>query len=321
MDAERKSGAGINFGINMLRYFTKRLIRSVFVLYVLITIVFFVIQFAPGDPAMQALGSGASPEKIQAVRHSYGLDKPMVIQYLDYLGAIINGSFGKSWRSGIPVSEQLIPRLINTLKLASVAMIMASLLGLFVGTWSATRWGKNVDHLIKSISLVGISVPVFVICFFLIYVFAFKLNLFPTQGADKALSIFLPAFSLCLFVGATMIRLIRAALLNVLNKDYIKSLRAKGFSEKVVYKVALRNASVEIITIIGLQFGMLFGGSVITETVFSWPGLGRLIVQAALSNDLPVMAGAIIFFAALFMLLNLTVDFIYPLLDPRIVRD
>lgn len=303
----------------MTKYILSRVIRAVITLVLLVSFIFIAMHYAPGDPVTTMLGAGAGPEKIRAMRHKYGLDKPLAYQYIDLWRRLIRADFGISWKTGTNVSQRLFRSVKYTLMLASTAMVIATAIGVLAGIVSATKRDRLFDATTRSITLVGISLPTFVLGLSLMYIFAYVMDWFPSSGATSLKSLVLPAITLSLWVAGSITRLVRSAMLDVLNQDYITGARAKGFSERfIIYKIALKNAGVTILTVLGLQFGLLLGGSVITEIVFSWPGLGQLMVEGVKSRDTPVVQGCVLFFAGGFIVVNLLVDFVYSYIDPRI---
>jgi len=285
------------------------------------TLVFFALKLVPGDPVTVSLGAGATPEVVQALREKYGLDKPLIIQYFAFWQKLLlHGNLGISWSSGIEVTRNLLPAIKYTAILTSAAMLIASFLGILAGVMSAALRNRPEDVVIRSSALVGISVPIFVLNLLAQYVFGYRLGWFPTFGADRPTSIVLPAVTLGIFVASSMVRMIRASMLDELSEEYIITYRAEGFSNPIITRKAFRNALRDIVTIVGLQFGMLLGGSVLTETVFSWPGIGQYVVHAILWHDMPSVQGGVLFFAVSYMFINLLIDLSYPLVDPRIVR-
>jgi len=305
----------------MLVYLAKRLGRALFTLILLMTMVFFSLKLVPGDPVSVALGPGATAEVAQALRVKYGLDKPVLIQYLMFWKKLLlYGDLGVSWSSGIEVTRNLVPAIKHTAILTSSAMLIASLIGILAGVASAAVRNRPEDVAIRSSALIGISMPVFVLNLLGQYLFGYKLGWFPTSGAAGLANLVLPAVTLGIFVASSMVRMVRASMLDVLSEEYITTYRAEGFGKGAIMRKAFRNALRDISTIVGLQFGMLLGGSVLTETVFSWPGIGQYVVQAILWNDMPSVQGAVLFFAVSYMFINLLIDLSYPFIDPRVIR-
>jgi len=288
-------------------------------IFILITLVFFTLSFMPVDPVSILCGPGATEESIKAVRKEFGLDDLAYIQYFRFLKNLIRGDLGFSWRSRQPVIVEIMSAIPYTVILAFAAMIIATLLGIITGIISAKKQFSLIDNISMGISLIGVSTPIFILALIFIYIFAYRLGWFPTSGSETLSHLILPSVCLGLFVAASIARLVRASMLDVLRQDYIRTARAKGLSEvMVVFKHAFRNALIPILTIVGMQFGLLLGGSVITETVFAWPGLGRLIITSINFKDAPVLQGGVMFFAGGFTLINLIMDIFYQFIDPRI---
>jgi ABC-type dipeptide/oligopeptide/nickel transport system permease component len=296
-----------------------RLIRIIITMFLLITVVYVTMFFAPSDPVYNIAGPGSSEAFRASIRKQYGLDQPLHIQYFRFLGNLLHGDFGISWRTGRPVKGELLTAIPHTVALATLAMVVGTLLGLTTGILSATHHNRGLDKSSMVAAIVGISTPIFVLNLGAIFVFAYVLGWFPTSGAESISSWVLPATSLGVYAGAMIARMVRSAMLEMLRQDFVRAARAKGLHERVViYKHVLRNAMIPIVTIIGIQFGVLLGGSVITETVFAWPGLGQMIITAIKFGDTPLAQAGIIFFAGGFLLVNLIVDLCYNYLDPRL---
>jgi peptide/nickel transport system permease protein len=280
------------------------------------------LRMLPGDPAQVLAGQMASPEEIETIRRQLGLDRPIYAQYLSYLNRLAHLDLGRSARTQNPVIEEVWARLPNTMLLAVAAIGMACLFGIPAGVISAMRPYTWVDYLVTTASLCGISMPVFWLGIMLVVVFSVYLKWLPAGGTGSWLHVILPSVTLAAFVVAFIARMTRSTMLETLNQDYTTTARSKGLTEKVVViKHALKNALIPIVTVVGLQFGLLLGGAVLTETVFAWPGLGRLIVDSILARDYPVIQGTILIFGLLYILVNLAVDILYALIDPRIRYD
>jgi peptide/nickel transport system permease protein len=303
----------------MLQYIIKRLLSTIPVLFGISFLLFFMLRMLPGDPAQVLAGQMATPEEVELIRHQLGLDRPIPVQYAFFLGRLLQFDLGRSARTQNPVTEEIWARLPNTVLLAVVAITLACLFGIPAGIVSAVRPYSWLDYLVTSTALFGISMPVFWLGLMLVVVFSVMLHLLPAGGTGSWKHVILPSFTLAAFVVAFIARMTRSTMLEVLSQDYITTGRSKGLMEKVVIiKHALKNALIPIITVVGLQFGMLLGGAVLTETVFAWPGLGRLIVDSILARDYPVIQGTILVFGLLYILVNLVVDLIYAYVDPRI---
>jgi peptide/nickel transport system permease protein/oligopeptide transport system permease protein len=306
----------------MFQYVIKRLISTIPVLLGISLLLFFMLRALPGDPAQVLAGQMATPEDIELIRHQLGLDRPVYVQYVFFLGRLAKLDLGRSARTQNPVIHEVWARLPNTILLAVLAITLACIFGIPAGIISAVRPYTFLDYFVTSTALFGISMPVFWLGLMLVVVFAVWLQWLPAGGIGTWKHVILPSITLTAFVIAFIARMTRSSMLEVLSQDYTTTARSKGLKEQVVIiKHALKNALIPIITVIGLQFGMLLGGAVLTETVFAWPGLGRLIVDSILARDYPVIQGAILIFGLLYILINLVVDVVYAFVDPRIRYD
>ncbi len=306
----------------MFQYVIKRLLSTIPVLLGISLLLFFMLRALPGDPAQVLAGQMATPEDIELIRHQLGLDRPVYVQYAFFLGRLAKFDLGRSARTQNPVIEEVWARLPNTILLSVVAITLACLFGMPAGIISAVRPYTLLDYIVTAAALFGISMPVFWLGLMLVVVFSVMLNWLPAGGTGSWLHVILPSVTLAAFVVAFIARMTRSSMLEVLSQDYTTTARSKGLKEQVVIiKHALKNALIPIITVIGLQFGTLLGGAVLTETVFAWPGLGRLIVDSILARDYPVIQGAILIFGLLYIMVNLAVDVIYAYVDPRIRYD
>ncbi|TVR34284.1 MAG: ABC transporter permease [Spirochaetaceae bacterium] len=282
-------------------------------------IVFSIIRLIPGDPARAIAGVNATPQFIQQVRVRYALDQPLYIQYGRFITDFMRGELGNSIFSGRPVTTELGERFPRTLLLATISLVIATILGVSAGIVSATRRNSVFDNASMLVALVGVAAPVFWMALMLQLLFAVQLRLLPATGIGTIRHLILPSITLGTASAALMARITRSSMLDVLRQDFITTARAKGLNERlVVYKHALKNALIPVVTVLGLQFGILLGGAVLTETVFAWPGVGRLLVDAILRRDYPVVQGTVMLLALLFVLINLVVDIVYAFLDPRI---
>jgi len=280
------------------------------------------VRLLPGDAAQVIAGELATRDEIERMRTQLGLDRPLPVQYVSFLASLLKLDLGRSARTGLPVFSEITARLPNTLLLALVSIVLASILGVAAGVVSATRQYSWTDHLTMSLALFGVSMPVYWLGLMLILLFSVTLHWLPAGGTGSPASIILPAVTLASFSTGIIARMTRSSMLEVLRQDYTRTARSKGLTERVViYKHALKNAMIPVVTVIGLQFGSLLGGAVLTETVFAWPGIGRLIVDSILARDYPVVQGAILIFALMFVLVNLLVDTMYGYIDPRIRYD
>lgn len=303
----------------MQKYIFKRLLFLIPVLLGVTFIVFTIMSFTPGDPAQLILGESARPEAIEALREDMGLNDPFIVQYFKFIGNALKGDFGKSYTTGRDVFSEIFARFPNTLVLATVGVVIAILIGIPVGIISATRQYSMIDSISMIGALLGVSMPNFWLGLMLILFFSVKLGVLPSGGFTGLNSVILPAITLGTSAAAIITRMTRSSMLEVIRQDFIRTARAKGVSEKVVVnKHALKNALIPVITVIGLQFGYLLGGAVLTETVFSWPGVGRLLVEAIRQKDTPTVLASVVFLATTFSIVNLFVDILYAYVDPRI---
>ncbi len=311
----------------MYVYLIKRAIAVLPVMLVVAVVVFLLMHLTPGDPAAIIAGDYARPEDIARIRKQLGLDQPLHIQFFKWLFAILRGDLGVSIFSNLPVSHLIAQRIEPTIMLSLSTILFSVLVAVPMGVWAAWRVGTSVDRLVMIFAVIGFSAPVFVIAYALVYVFSLQLSWFPVQGYTPIgedvfgflRSIALPTFALGMVYIALIARISRASMLEVLSEDYIRTARAKGTSEgSVLMRHALKNASVPIVTIIGIGIALLIGGVVVTESVFNIPGLGRLIVDAVLSRDYPIIQGVILVFSAAFVAVNLLIDLSYTFLDPQI---
>lgn len=301
------------------RHLAQRFVASVITLLGVSFIVFLMVRLLPGDPARVIAGLLASEEDVGRIRVELGLDQPLHVQYGIFLARLVRGDLGKSARTSQPVIVELTPRLGATLRLAFISAGAAALFGILAGTLAATRPYSRFDYLLSLTTLFGVSMPVYWLGLMLIIVFAVHLNWLPAAGADRATSIILPSLTLASFSVALIARMTRSSMLEVLNQDYVRTARAKGVSETfVVSRHALKNALIPVITVVGLQFGTLLGGAVLTESVFGWPGMGLLLVDSIFSRDYAMVQGIVLVFSFLFILTNLFVDLFYAVIDPRI---
>jgi len=304
----------------MLVYVIRRMLIALVVLWGVATIVFLLLKVIPGDPAETMLaGSGASEARIAQTRQDLGLDDPLLVQYGRYLLNALRGDLGRSLYSNRPVILTISEQLPATLQLAAAALLVAVILGLSLGILAAIRAGTWIDQTVMGVAVLGVSVPVFWSGLLLIWIFSVSLNWLPATGADGWQHLVMPAAVLGLVGAGPIARLVRASLLNALRADYIAMAQAKGLPGRaVVGRHALRNAIIPVIALIGLQAGFLLGGTVVTEAVFARPGLGRLVVDAILSKDLPMVQGVVLLIAAMYVVVNLLVDVATLALDPRL---
>ncbi|MEK7221405.1 MAG: ABC transporter permease [candidate division NC10 bacterium] len=303
----------------MLSYILRRILMLVPVLFGVTLVSFSLLHLVPGDPAELLAGLEATKEDVDRIRVEYGLDQPLAVQYARFVGNAARGDLGISIQSRHPVRELLLQRLAFTLQLSMVSILVASAIGLVAGIISATRQYSFFDTFSMLGALFGISMPIFWLGLLLILVFAVRLHWLPSGGAGTLRHLILPAIALGSASAAVIARMTRASMLEVARQDYIRTARATGYRESVVvFRHALKNAMIPILTVFGLEFGYMLGGAVLTETVFSLPGIGRLLVEGIFARDYPVVQGAMIAVATTFVLVNLLTDVAYAFFDPRI---
>lgn len=307
----------------MVSYLIRRLAASLVTILVITTVIFLMLRIIPGDPARLFAGENATQEDVDRLRRLMGLDQPLQVQYVGYMQDLVRGDMGDSLRTREPVLQEISARLPATIELAVLSMVLATLIGVPAGVLSALNRHSLIDHLISVFSLVGVAMPVYWLGLELIIIFAVKLHWLPAAGNQEGMrSAILPAFTMAMFSMALITRMTRATMLDVLNQEYITAARAKGLKfYRVVLRHALRNALIPVITVVGLQFGTLLGGSILTETIFAWPGIGRLLTDSLFARDYPMVQGLVTIFAAMFILVNLGVDLLYAYVDPRVHYD
>jgi peptide/nickel transport system permease protein len=300
-------------------YIVRRILVSIPVLWGVLTMVFISVHLIPGDPAQVMLFGRGHPADVAALRHQLGLDRPLSVQYWDFLTHALRLDFGKSILSHQPVMQMIWDRFPYTAELAVCAMILASIFGLVTGVYSATHNRKLSGTLVTGVAVFGISIPDFWLGTMLAVIFGVKLGWLPVAGTGGISNLVLPSVTLAIVITATLTRLVRSSMVDVLGREYIRTARAKGVRNRIViYKHVMRNALIPVVTIFGLTLGGLLGGAVILENVFAWPGLGTLAVSAVTNRDFPVIQGTTFFFAVLLIGANLLVDISYAFLDPRI---
>ncbi len=302
----------------MLEYAARRLVGLVPTLLVVAVLVFLFVHLLPGDPARLAAGPEADAETVALVRRDLGLDRPMAEQFVSYFSRALHGDFGRSLRTKRPVRDEIAERFLPTLWLTVWSMAWSVVFGLAVGVLSAVYRGRWPDRAGMALAVSGISLPSFALGMLLIEVFSVKLGWLPTIGAGTWRHYVLPSFTLGAGVAAVLAPFARASFADILGEDYVRTARAKGLGEAVVLRHALRNALVPVVTMMGLQFGVLLGGSIVVEKVFNWPGLGRLLVDAVDMRDYPVIQSLVLLFSLEFILINLVVDVLYGLINPTI---
>jgi ABC-type dipeptide/oligopeptide/nickel transport system permease component len=284
-----------------------------------VTLVFLVFQLIPGDAARMYAGEQATEEEVERVRREFGLDDPLIVQYASYLERLARGDLGTSIMTRRAVTTEIRDRFWNTVQLAVGAIVLATVVGLLLGTISAVKRGSAWDYFATIVALLGISIPVFWLGLLMMYVFTLQLDMLPSSGKNGWKYYIMPTITLSVFSIAFITRMTRSSLLETINQDYVRTARAKGLAEKwVLLRHALRNALLPIVTIIGLRFGYMLGGAVIIEVVFSWPGMGRLLISAVSQRDVQVVQACLLVFATSFVLVNLIVDVAYAFVDPRI---
>ncbi|MCK5779573.1 MAG: ABC transporter permease [Psychrilyobacter sp.] len=303
----------------MHKYIIKRLLLLIPVLLGVSFLVFSIMSFTPGDPAQLILGESAPKIQVEMLRKEMGLDDPFLIQYGRFVINAVQGDFGRSYTSGREVFGEIFQRFPNTLILAVIGVIIAILIGIPVGIISATKQYSLMDSISMIGALLGVAMPNFWLGLMLILFFSVGLGWLPSGGFGGWKSLILPSITLGTGAAAIITRMTRSSMLEVIRQDYIRTARAKGVTEKkVINKHALKNALIPVITVVGLQFGYLLGGAVLTETVYSWPGVGRMMVEAIRSKDTPVVLAAVLFLATTFSIVNLLVDILYGFVDPRV---
>src|ERR1700747_1265027 len=303
----------------MRRSLAQRVLYTLPVIWLVVSLVFLMIHLVPGDPIQQMLGEGAPPADIAATRHAYGLDAPLGEQYLHYWRGVLHGDLGPSFRYQQSVTRLLSQRYPYTLELTLASLLVAIVLSIPAGVRSAQRRDRWDDRLLSVVSLFGLSFPNFALGPILILFFAIKLGLLPVSGAGTWEHLVLPAITLGGALAAILTRMVRTAMLEELGQDYIRTARAKGLPERIiVYKHALRNAMIPVLTVVGLQFGSLLAGAIVTETIFSWPGIGRLTVSAIPNQDYALVQGCILAVGLTYVLVNLMTDVAYTIANPRI---
>ncbi len=303
----------------MTKYILRRILMMIPVMLGVTLLVFFIISLTPGDAASMILGQEATEESIAELREEMGLNDPTIVQYVRYMGDLFQGDMGNSYATGKTVNSEIAQRFPNTFVLTVSAIFLSVLISIPIGVVSATRQYSIFDNVGMIIALVGISMPSFWTGLLLIIAFSLKLGWFPSGGMEGFISLILPAFTLAIASTASITRTTRSSMLEVIRQDYINTAKAKGVTRNVVIrKHALKNALIPAITVIGLEFGILLGGAVLTETVFSWPGIGRLMVESIQRKDTPMVLGSVIVFALAFSVVNLIIDILYAFIDPRI---
>ena len=303
----------------MTRYILKRILLALPALWLVLTLVFLMIHIVPGDPVEQMLGEGAAPGQAAQLRHALGLDRPWHKQYARYFWLLVHGDLGQSFKFQAPVGRVIFERYPATLQLAFLALVVCAAIAIPSGMLAAYRRGQSPDRAVGLFTLFGLAFPNFALGPVLILVFSIELGLLPVSGRGGPLNYLLPAATLGAALAAILTRMVRGAMLEELSSDYVRTARAKGLSTRVVLvRHAFRNALIPIITILGLQFGTLLAGTIVTETIFSWPGIGRLTVQAISARDYPLLQGCILVIVISYVAVNLLTDLLYSVIDPRV---
>ena len=306
----------------MFSFVARRLLLAIPTLFGVLVVVFLLLYIAPGDPVMEMVGERADAETIARLRAELRLDDPVPVQFAHYIGGVLTGDLGTSYITGRPIARDILERFPKTLQLATAAMLLAAALGITIGVLSARRPGSAFDRLAMGGAYLGISFPVYWVGLILILVFAVGLRWLPPSGFGRLEYLVLPALALGTRSIAFLARMTRSAMLEVLGSDFVRTARAKGLRERVVLsRHALRNAMIPIITVLGLDFGYYLTGSILTETIFSWPGIGRYVVNAIARRDLPAIQGSVLFLSVVFVLVNLLTDLLYAKADPRVRYD
>lgn len=303
----------------MILFLVKRLLQTIPVIIGVTLVVFLIMQMVPGDTAQILAGEGASQTTVENLRKEYGLDQPLHVQYFDYMSGVMQGDFGNSLRNNQSVANEIMARLPITIELAFYSTLITVVLGVIAGIASAVRPNSVSDMTVMIITLLGISFPSFFLGLLLMYIFSVQLGWFPVAGWESVRHMILPAFALGASGAAIVARMTRSSMLEVVRQDYIRTAKAKGLSSYlIIYKHALRNALIPVITVVGLQFGALLGGTVLIESVFAINGLGRLIVESIRMRDLPMVQGGVLVASLVFVFVNLLVDILYKFFNRRI---
>ena len=303
----------------MRRHLLLRFLFTLPSLWLILTMVFLLVHIVPGDPVQQMLGEGARAEDLQQLRHALGLDRPLHVQYGRYLAGLLRGDWGQSFRFQSPVLRVVLERYPATLELSLVGLLVCAAIGIPAGVLAARRRGQAADRAVGFLTLLGLSVPNFALGPVLILVFSIQLGWLPVSGRGGPANLLLPGVTLGAALAAILTRMVRSSMIEELSSDYVRTARAKGLPEfAVLFRHAFRNALIPVVTILGLQFGTLLAGTIVTETIFSWPGIGRLTVQAIAARDYPLLQGCILVIASSYVVVNLVTDFLYALVDPRV---
>jgi ABC-type dipeptide/oligopeptide/nickel transport system permease component len=303
----------------MAAFLVRRLLLTLPVIWIVVTLVFALIHLVPGDPIAQMLGDGAPPQEVQRLRKELGLDRPILEQYTTYIFGLVKGDLGVSFRNQQPVARSIAQRFPATIQLTIAAILVSLLVSIPMGVAGAVNRGRLTDKAIGVFSLFGVSLPNFALGPLLILLFSIALGLLPVSGRGTLAHLILPSVTMGMGLAAITTRMVRSSMLEEIQQDYVRTARAKGLPERtVLFRHALRNGLLPVVTILGLQAGVLLSGAIITETIFAWPGLGRLTVQAINARDYPLLQGCILTISLSYILINLLTDLVYSVVDPRI---
>lgn len=311
----------------MLRFLTQRALAVVIQLFIAATATFLLLQLVPGDPVLVMLGDDATPDRVAALRHELGLDRPLLVQYASWLGDALQLDFGTSITTERPVLDEVLRRLPRTLELSLLGLALAVVIGIPIGLLAAIRRGTFVDVGISVLAVIGFSVPVFVVGFLMVAIFSLQLGLLPSSGyvrfdqapLEHLRRVIMPAGAIAIGITAITVRMTRSAVLEVLNQDYVRTATAKGLTRgNVLSRHVLRNSLIPIVTVLGYYFGQTFGGSILTERIFNWPGLSFLLIDSIQNRDYPTVQAVVLVIVAIFLVVNTIVDVLYGFLDPRI---
>jgi ABC-type dipeptide/oligopeptide/nickel transport system permease component len=303
----------------MIRHILLRLLYTLPALWLILTMVFLLIHIVPGDPVQQMLGQDARAEDLTALRHTLGLDQPLGVQYEKYLSGLVRGDWGRSLRYSDPVRSLVLDRFPATIELSLAAAMVCIVIAIPAGVFSARHRGSGADRATSFFTLLGLSVPNFALGPLLILIFSVEMSWLPVSGSGGLSHLILPALTLGAALAAILTRMVRSSMIEELSSDYVRTARAKGIPERsVLFRHAFPNALIPVITIVGLQFGSLLAGTIVTESIFSWPGIGRLAVQAINARDYPLLQGCILVIALSYVGVNLVTDLVYAIVDPRV---
>lgn len=303
----------------MKQFIINRILSGIVVIFGISIFSFLLIHFIPGDPVKIMLGINASPVQVEKLTHHLGLDKPLLVQYGQYLGNVFKGDFGTSLKTGRPVLTEIVDRFPETVKLAMFGLLIAIVIGISMGILAAKYKDSIIDKLCTSFAILGVSIPSFWLGILLVMVFSVKLGWFPIANGTSLRDVILPAVTLGVVASTMISRLTRNGMVEVLSNDYIRTARAKGLEERLIlFRHAFRNVLIPVVTVIGLQMAALLGGTVIIEQVFNWPGLGTLAIGAIMSRDFPLIQGIILFMGVVYVTINILVDVLYCIIDPRV---